>query len=445
MTLSRSPLPGAMHLPRFIPLFRLQHKLLTIVLQGVLLSLLVGITVPLLHAAAVEMAAAPPAADEIHTFNVPAGPLDAALDQFAHTAGVNLYYDAALLGGLQSKGLSGNYTTASALSLLLAGSGIEATSQPGGGYSLRKVVIESGTATTLPPVTVSANTLGTTTEGTGSYATRNVALFGGEQSLKDIPQSVTVITRQKIDDLRLDTLNKVLENTPGITLFSRIGGGSDIYSRGFMINTIQYDGVPLLRGNYWSNTFTASSIHLDRVEVLRGAQGLLEGAGNPSGAINVVRKRGLADTAFNIEGRVGSWSNYGTRLEAGGPWDEQGRLRSRAILDYEDRGSFVDTLSDRNLNAYGALDLDITPDTTLGLGVVYSLLKGSSYLYQGVPRYADGHPLDIARSVTVSADWNDARRRESQIFLNLEHRFSRNWKLKAAGAYTKEDWDAITS
>lgn len=348
------------------------------------------------------------------------------------------------LNSLQSKGLSGNYTTASALSLLLAGSGIEATSQPGGGYSLRKVT-GSNAVTALPPVTVSANTLGTTTEGTGSYATRNVTLFGGEQSLKDIPQSVTVITRQKIDDLRLDTLNKVLENTPGITLFSRIGGGSDIYSRGFMISTIQYDGVPLLRGNYWSNTFAASSIHLDRVEVLRGAQGLLEGAGNPSGAINVVRKRGLADTVFNIEGRVGSWSNYGTRLEAGGPWDEQGRLRSRAILDYEDRGSFVDTLSDRNLNAYGALDLDITPDTTLGLGVVYSLLKGSSYLYQGVPRYADGHPLDIARSVTVSADWNDARRRESQIFLNLEHRFSRNWKLKAAGAYTKEDWDAITS
>jgi len=212
MTLSRSPLPGAMHPPRFIPLFfRLQHRLLTITLQGILLSLLISITLPL-HAVAVEMAAAPPAADEIHTFNVPAGPLDAALDQFAHTAGVNLYYDAALLGGLQSKGLSGNYTTASALSLLLAGSGIEAAPQSGGGYSLRKVLTTGSSAVTLPSLQVTSTPLGSTTEGTGSYTTGATnSSTGLELTLRETPQSITVMTHDRMRDQALERVRHFIQ------------------------------------------------------------------------------------------------------------------------------------------------------------------------------------------------------------------------------------------
>ncbi|WP_347888364.1 STN domain-containing protein [Nitrosomonas europaea] len=197
-----------------------------------------AITVPLLHAAAVEMAAAPPAADEIHTFNVPAGPLDAALDHFAHTAGVNLYYDAALLSGLQSKGLSGNYSIASALSRLLAGSGIEAAPQPGGGYSLRKVPTagnSSSEAVVLPLMTVSATIAsadGSTDQG---YRSEKVSQVGPWQGrvLQNLPYAITVIPEELIDNLQAITPDQVFRIAP-TTHLSRVQAEND-QPRAFLV------------------------------------------------------------------------------------------------------------------------------------------------------------------------------------------------------------------
>lgn len=289
--------------------------------------------------------------------HIPPGPLTATLNRYAAAHGLVLTFDPALTQGKTTAGLQGRYRPAEGLVRLLAGSGLEAVAQPGGSYTLRALPATApASPTLLGAVQVTAQAeYSVTSEGTGSYAARGSSIMKGTQSLKDIPQSVTVITRQRMDDQALNTLDEVLANTTGITLRKRPGGGSDIYARGFMTNTIQYDGIPLARGSYWGNTFAGSSVHLDRVEVLRGAQGLLEGAGNPAGAVNVVRKRGLADKGFSVEARAGSWDNYGTRLEAGGALDKEGRVRSRVVLDYENRDYFVDTLGDRNLNVYAAL------------------------------------------------------------------------------------------
>ncbi len=274
MTLSRLPFSGMEYRNRFIQLFsRLQHKLLTITLQGILLSLLVSITVPLLHAAAVEMAAAPPAADEIHTFNVPAGPLDAALDHFAHTAGVNLYYDAALLDGRQSKGLSGNYSIASALSRLLAGSGIEAAPQPGGGYLLHQRTTESGKVT-LPSLQVTSTPLGSITEGTGSYTTGATnSSTGLELTLRETPQSITIMTHDRMRDQALTNLDQVLEQVVGIEPDRRSAIGGDTvgyYARGFAVQNYQVDGVIRPGGLYGFFEDTVDMIAYDRIAVVRG-------------------------------------------------------------------------------------------------------------------------------------------------------------------------------
>ncbi|MCV2216319.1 TonB-dependent siderophore receptor [Thauera sp. Sel9] len=377
--------------------------------------------------------------------SISAQPLDKALTELATKTGLLIGVDSSLLAGKQAPAINGRYTPTTALDKLLEGSGLEAVSQGGNEYTLRKLPVRSG-ETRLAPVTVSAGVLrDATSEGTGAYAARGATLFKGAQSLKEIPQSVTVITRQRMDDQGLDTLTEVLEQTPGITLRKRPNGGSDIYARGFLTETLQYDGIPLSRYHNWGNSLTASSVHLDRVEVLRGAQGLLEGAGSPAGAVNLVRKRGLAERALTVEGRVGSWDHYGTRLDVGGPLNQEGTLRGRAVLDYEDKQSFLDTVWDRNLNLYAALDFDATPDTTIGVGVAHARLKGNSALYPGVPRYADGRDLGLPRSAYVAAGWNEADRRETQVFLDLEHRFSENWKLKAAAAYVRENYDAVES
>ncbi|MCV2216316.1 TonB-dependent siderophore receptor [Thauera sp. Sel9] len=379
------------------------------------------------------------------SYEVPSGPLAGALLQFARQAGIQLSVDASLTAGHGSKGLRGQYSIDSALSALLAGTKLEAVNRGGNEYTLRKLPVRQG-ETTLAPVAVTASVeRSAISEGTGSYGARGASIMKGVQSLKETPQSVTVITRQRMDDQGLDTLENVLANTTGVTLRRRVGGGNDIVIRGFETNTIQYDGMPLPRSYTNGNMLQASSVHLDRVEVLRGAQGLLEGAGSPAGAVNLVRKRGTAERRLTVEGRAGSWDNYGARVDAGGPLNEAGTLRARAVLDYEDKSAYVDKVWDRNLSAYAALDLDATPDTTLGLGLAHTRFKGNSGIYNGLPRHADGTMPDISRRANMDADWSEATREETQLFVDFEHRFNPDWKLKASGIYIDETFDGATA
>lgn len=410
--------------------------------------LVIAMAMAALAAALGAQAQTPSVQAQRATFDLPAQPLLAALRALARQTRYQVLFDEDLVLGKTGPALQGSFTPREAIDRLLAGSGLAAVGNTPGTFTVK--------ASSEPPRPVSAPSLAAvtvtaqahasaTTEGSGSYASRGATIGKTVQALKDIPQSVTVITRQRMDDQGLDSLEEVLNNTTGITLRRRPGGGSDILSRAFVTNTIQYDGVPLPRSYSNGNMLLANSFYLDRVEVLRGAQGLLEGGGSPAGSINLVRKRGLEDAALVVEGKAGSWSKYGTRIDAGGPLNAQGNLRGRATLDYEAGDSFIDKVADRNLNLYAAIDLDITPDTTLGAGFSHSRLSGNSGLYYGVPRYADGSAIALARGANMDADWSHAARRENQLFLDLEHRFNADWALKASGIYIKESYDAQTA
>jgi len=446
MTLSRSHLSGAMHPPRFIPLFfRLQHRLLTIALQGVLLSLLISITLPL-HADSIEIAAALPAADEIHTFNVPAGPLDAALDQFAHTAGVNLYYDAALLGGLQSKGLSGNYTTASALSLLLAGSGIEAAPQPGGGYSLRKVT-GSNAVTTLPSINVSANSLWETTEGTGSYTTGYASTATKLQlSLRETPQSVSVITRQRMDDQHMVTLEDAMRTTPDLTIDKSGPQRTSFYARGSRITNITYDGLPTSLDTSWygDDVLLADLAIYDRVEVVRGATGLTQGAGNPSAAINLVRKRPTGNLMASVTPSAGSWSRYGAEVDISGPLSTNKSIRGRIVATYRDHGSFQDVVNSKRKIFYAIGEADLGDRTILTIGA-YRQKNDNRTSWGGLPAAPDGSDLKLGRSTYLGNDWDRWDKLSTTYFASLEHIIDNGWRFKLSATRIKSELHSLAS
>ena len=112
------------------------------------------------------------------------------------------------------------------------------------------------------------------TEGSGSYTAQAVTIGKGAHSLKETPQSVTVITRKMLDDQNLNTIEQVMEKTPGITVYDSPMGGKYFYSRGFrMTGQYQYDGVPLDIGSSYvqADSFNSDMAIYDRVEVLRGA------------------------------------------------------------------------------------------------------------------------------------------------------------------------------
>lgn len=136
--------------------------------------------------------------------------------------------------------------------------------------------------------------LGQTTEGTQSYTTGSMSTATKlPLTLRETPQAVTVITRQRMDDQAMTSINDVVNATPGLFLNYSDGPGRQTYtSRGFDIDNLMYDGIP--SGYNGASAGAQPNLAMfDRVEVVRGATGLVTGAGNPSAAINMVRKRPL--------------------------------------------------------------------------------------------------------------------------------------------------------
>lgn len=210
------------------------------------------------------------------------------MTRFASTAGVESSVDSALIQGKTSKGLIGSFTMQEGFTQLLRGQRLQVIRNAGGVYSLQAVSVssvESGSTTTLPVMVVAAAAdKGISTEGTGSYTT-NQSSYGKGQSLKELPQTVTVMTRQRIDDQGLKMLDDVLERTPGITVQKDNTVTSSFYSRGFQITSFQIDGNSPMYGagglNAGLNTSQLDLAMFDHVEVLRGSDALYSTSGEP--------------------------------------------------------------------------------------------------------------------------------------------------------------------
>lgn len=423
------------------------------------------LTTPVLHPAArairlavLAMACAAPAAflatpalaqgqaaATSQSYAISAGPLATALNDFAVAAGVSLSTDPAQTRGLRSPGVRGSFNVGQGFAQVLAGSGLEAVQLPNGAYVLRQAAPSTASATgvekTMAPVMVSASMeRDPVSEHSNSYAARAVTVGKGVQTLREIPQSVSVVTRQKMDDQNLDTIDAVLANTTGITMYDSPMGGRYVYSRGFMVDTYQFDGVNRAMFYPQANSFTSNTAMLDRVEIVRGATGLLQGTGSPGAAINMVRKRPLAEKQVQLALGAGRWNDVRGEVDVTGPLNEAGSIRGRVVAAHEQRDYFYDVADSRTDVLYGVLEFDLAPGSKLTTGASYEKLKSTPF-FSGMPRYRDGSDPKLPRSAYLGADWNRWDSRQTAAFAEFEHRFDADWSLKASANYTREQHD----
>ena len=384
---------------------------------------------------------------------IPAQSLDSALTALADQAGLRILFSSSDVAQIQSSGLNGIFSPSEALSRLLTGSGFTFRFVGTNSVTLERAPTAAGNVVQLGPVRVEASTsngsadLSVTsdpiaTEGAKSYAARGVSMFKGTQTLRETPQSTTVITRKLLDDLNLTTIEQVMEKTPGITVYDSPMGGKYFYSRGFMLTggagAYLYDGVPLdIGGDYvQANSFSADMAYLDRVEVLRGTGGMLRGVGNPAGSVNFVRKRGLKETGVTAAFQAGSWNNYRGQIDAGGPLNASGTLRGRVVLGLQDREYFYDVSRRADRVGYAALDYDLGPNTTVGVGIAYENLD-SVPCFHGLPSYSDGSDMHLSRSTCLGMNWNRWKSERVTAFGDVTHRLNEDWTLKVAAAYSR--------
>lgn len=370
-------------------------------------------------------------------YAIPAGPLDAALARFGQVAGVLLSYPPELASGRHSPGVSGQYDAPAALVRLLAGTGLEAVAQSNGGYTLRRAPAAARGDVTLAAMTVTADAeRGGPTEGSGSYTTAGTRTATRmDLSLRETPQSISIITRQQMDDQGLTGVAEALRQAPGITVNRDNTEGYSFYARGFLVENYQFDGVPSLSsagGNVRDNYSITDAAMYDRVEILKGATGLVNGAGNPSGVINLVRKRPTADFQAHASLGMGAWDDYSGEVDVSGPLTEHGQVRGRFVALEQESRSFIDYLKTRKRVLYGIVEADLGDSTTLSLGGHVQKNKGEATTNAHLPAfYADGTAARFSRSTNAADRWAQRHQDTQQVFATLTHDLGEGWRLNA--------------
>jgi len=368
-----------------------------------------------------------------HDFDIPAGPLSTALTRAAARAGVALTADATLTAGKNAPALKGRMTLREALARLLAGSGLSAVTD-GKTLVIRPTPTSSSGEATLAPVTVTAGTeRDGTTEGSGSYTTRSMSSATHlPLTMRETPQSVTVLTSARIEADNLVDLVDIAKATPGLSLTS-YDIRPTLHSRGHDVESVTQDGIANLYD--WANGDSLGNLAMqDRVEVVRGATGLMQGGGNPSAAVNMIRKRPTNAWQFKGSASAGSWDDYRLMADASGPLTEDGHVRGRAVAYVQDARDFYDLgFNDKQL-FYVTVDVDLTERTTLNIG--YSHLYSNKNLNWGaMPTSYGFQHLGLSRSTFAGADWEYNKNEVDTLYASLAHDFGEGWKLNFNGTY----------
>lgn len=347
---------------------------------------------------------------------------------------ISLYADPAAcspLAGRYKNAQRNAFGSAIAATLLLNASGALAVEAA---QSQNKAADSSREEVALPAISVTGQMNNAITEGTGSYTTGETAAATRlPMTLKETPQAVTVITRQRMDDQQLNTVQSVLENTNGVTARQADSERTSFYSRGLLINNVQYDGIPTVIGNTvnGSGISALDTAFYDRVEVVRGGSALLSGTGNPSAAINLVRKRPTPEFAASASLGAGSWDTHRGMGDVSTPLTEDGRIRARLVGTYQDGNSYLDGYKPERKAFYGIVEADLTTDTTVSLGYDYQDITPKGATWGGLPLwYSNGSQIDYSRSKSYGQDWSQFDNTLKTAFAEVEHRFDNGWTLK---------------
>ncbi|MBL8656192.1 MAG: TonB-dependent siderophore receptor [Altererythrobacter sp.] len=249
-------------------------------------------------------------------------------------------------------------------------------------------------------------------------------------SQRETPQSVSVVTRAQIDDFKLNDVNALLTTVPGVTVLAAETDRVYYSARGFDIQTFQIDGVGLPFA-FGIQTGSLDTAIYDRIEVVRGAPGLLSSTGNPSAVINFIRKRPYRDTRLAGSVQYGSFDNLRLDADVSVPITSGGGIRARAVGAYLRTGSHLDRYNLTRWTGYGIVEADLGPDTVLSAGYGFQDHQSRNAMWGAIPLYyTDGTRIDFPRSANPAPDWARWNVTDRQIFGDLAHNFGNDWTAR---------------
>ncbi|WP_455825564.1 TonB-dependent siderophore receptor [Pseudomonas graminis] len=377
---------------------------------------------------AVQAHAAPAvAATTSVSVNIPAQQLRQALLIFSQQSGQNVLLDGNLDSGLRSSPVVGVYSPEQALAELLKGSGYSFSRTDAMTVYLVPLP-QQASEMTLPAIHIQdfATQDGSPSVGYQGKPVSSTTRLG--LSNKQTPQAISVVTREQMDDFKLNSVKEALRSAPSVTVEQFETDRTAFTSRGFKIENFEYDGMGLpfsggvLVGEQDMTEF-------EQVDVLHGANGLMSGAGDPSATVNLVRKRPTETFQAKIDASVGSWDNRRLGLDVSGPLNDSGSVRGRLITSHDKGNSYLDHYSHEVNVTAGLLAFDLSDADTLTVGFSQqdSYSNGSTWGGLPIADYAGNRIHYSSRSSSVGQPWTYWNIQTQRAFAELTHSFENGW------------------
>ncbi|MFF7708889.1 TonB-dependent siderophore receptor [Pseudomonas sp. NPDC007930] len=388
------------------------------------------------------------AADNTRYYAIPAGSLLGALNQFGHQANLMLAYPAQQAAGRESPGLQGDYTVEQGLALLLSGTGLQALRLSNGSYTLQTA--PEGPLT-LPTSTINGSTEQSLSEPVeGIVANRSSVGTKTNSALNEVPQSISVITRDEMNKRGVQDFNSAVAYTPGIRAIDYVGGqgAPDIYMRGFRafnLFGLYKDG---LRTGFNQYDTDFETFALERIDVIKGPASVLYGQMAPGGMVNLSSKRPTSDPVHEVQVQAG---NHGRRQEAidlGGQLDDEGKLAYRFVALQRDSGTQVDHSPDDR--TYVAPSLAWKPDDATTFTLLASYLKtrkGGAEQSFPVSGTLNGTALGHVPASTYLGDPRASHYDVENTSLGylFERQLSEHWTFAQNARYMAADVDYVSN
>ena len=300
------------------------------------------------------------------------------------------------------------------------------------GYSASALAQEAKTEKTLKPVVVKEKA--EAPEGRDSVRATQTSIGKGTQELRDIPQSITVVTEKLVVDRNLDTLKEVLHNTAGVTFLAAEGGEEDIRLRGFSLAST---GDIFIDGMRDPAFYERDTFNNDRIELLRGSASMLFGRGSTGGVVNQVSKQPKDWTGSTVAATLGSHNYARLTGDFNVQTGDDSALRFNAMVTKADNNGAGSRLDKRGFAAAYRFGMGSTDEFQVNL---YDLRNDNGINY-GVgwikPTASDpvtstglNTKLDPSDYFGLASDYN--RGRAQTVGASHVHRFGNETELRTA-------------
>lgn len=368
-------------------------------------------------------------------YNIPAGSLATALNKLAETGGLQLVYDTAIAGGMQSKGLNGKYSPEAALQQLLASSGLSYRMTGDNTVVIEKLPPSSKQEpTTLPKMNVVGKRgYDANDPDSPTYAVPNAfAATKTDTPIMQTPMNIQVVSKKLMDDQQaINIVDAITKNVSGV---QRDHGSGDIYEnfiiRGFQNNGDTYrNGLLRNFGNY-------DPANIEQLEVIKGPASMLYGRAQPGGLVNYATKKGLDTAQYSVQQQFGSYDQYRTTADATGPIDKDGKLRYRLNFSYQDIGSFKQFIN--NERYFVAPTLSWRPNDRFEANLELEHKHEKKVNDWGIPSIGTRPaPVPLSRSYQDSA--KPSTLDNTLVAYDWAFKFNDDWKLKNRFLWENQD------